>query len=234
MSAACVGCDVQSFPKKLAKTPSVRHIALMKTRRLWFLAGMLAAAAEAQPLKILDVGAPAFYCHFSPDCRVTYTEQTALFTPTNVDATCVLVSRSFPGRSLNTVGTYGYEYRLVLNNTGSGGTNFLTVNSLTLPCPAPQTFSYALRGGNQIWVVTAGGPGGVAPASVSLSDTNLVVEFNPPLVLATETNQSVGTYFFGLTSTNAPRLSTAVLAGSTQTGPEVPVPFRVELTARTP
>jgi hypothetical protein len=185
-------------------------------------------------LKLLNVNDPGIYCRFSPDCHVAATETSSLFTPTNLDATCVLESRSFPGTTPNSAGTYGYEYRVILNNAGARGTNFLTVDSLALDFDSPQYFAFGEHASNQVWVVTTGGPGNISPSSPAFSGTNVVFHFSPPLVLATATSQSVSTLRFGMVSTTGPRVTTAVIKGSTQTPPDAEVPFAEELPARTP
>jgi hypothetical protein len=214
----------------------MQQIALMKKHLLLFIAGIsVAAGLHAQSLKLLNVNDPGIYCRFSPDCQVAPAEKSSSFTPTNLAATCVLESRSFAGKSMNTAGTYGYEYRITLNNAGESGAGFLTVDSLALSFDVPVTFPFGGHANNQVWVVATGGPGAVAPGSAVASGTNVVFQFNPPLVLATQNGQSTGTYFFGMVSTNGPRVTTAVITGSAQTSTNtLPVSFTGELPACTP
>ena len=207
----------------------------MKKHLLLFVAGIFAVAGlHAQSLKLLAVNDPGIYCRFSPDCHVAPVEKSSSFTPTNLAATCVLESRSFAGSGTGATGVYGYEYRVVLNNAGAQGDNLLTVESLTLNFDSPQYFAFGGRASNQVWVVATGGPGSFAPGSASFSGTNVVVRFNPPIVLATKTSQSTGTYYFGMISAGRPRVTTAVITGSAQASPDAPVPFEEELPARTP
>ena len=207
----------------------------MKKHLLLFIAVVFAAAGlQAQSLKLLNVNDPGIYCRFSPDCHVAPVETSSSFTPTNLAAACVLQSRSFAGNGMDAAGTYGYEYRIVLNNAGAQGDNFLTVDSLTLHFDSPQSFAFGGHASNQVWVVATGGPGSLAPGSASLSGTNIVVKFSPPIILVTKTNQSAGTYYFGMISTGQPRVTTAVVTGLAQTLPDAPVPFEEELPARTP
>ena len=207
----------------------------MKKHLLASIAGILVAAGlHAQSLKLLNVNDPGIYCRFSPDCHVAAVEKSSSFTPTNLAATCVLESRSFAGNSKDTTGVYGYEYRVILSNAGARGDNFLTVDSLALNFDSPQNFAFGGHANNQVWVVATGGPGSLAPGSASFSGTNIVFQFDPPIVLATKTNQSTGTYYFGMMSTGQPRITTAVITGSAQASPDAPVPFEEELPARTP
>jgi hypothetical protein len=214
----------------------MQQIELMKKHLLLFVAGIFTAVGlYAQSLQLLNVNDPGIYCHFSPDCQVAPVEKSSSFTPTNLAATCVLESRSFAGTSMNTTGTYGYEYRVILNNAGERGAGFITVNSLALNFDVPLNFPFGGHASNQVWVVATGGPGNIAPGSAVSSGTNVVFKFNPPIVLATQTNQSTGTYFFGMVSTSSPRITTAVISGSAQTSTDAPpVSFMEELPARTP
>ena len=207
----------------------------MKKHLLPCIAVVFAAAGlQAQSLKLLNVTDQGIYCRFSPDCHVSPVETSSTFTPTNLAATVELQSRSFAGNGIDAAGTYGFEYRIVLNNAGAQGDSLLTVDSLTLSFDSPQYFAFGGHASNQVWVVATGGPGGLAPGSASLSGTNVVVKFNPPVILATKTNQSTGTYYFGMISTGQPRVTTAVVTGSAQASPDAPIPFEGELPARTP
>lgn len=206
----------------------------MKTRLLLVIAGGLVAAGVcAQPLHLHNV-TPGIYCRFSPDCHVNPVEQSSSFTPTNMTATCVLESRSFPGNSMDSKGDYGYEYRVILNRGGQRPGGTLTVKSLTLNFETPQTFAFGGHANNQVWVVNSGGPGSIAPGSAAVSGTNVVVRFSPPLVLATKTGQTTGTYYFGMVSTNQPRITKAIIAGSAQADGEKAISFKGKLSARTP
>ena len=195
---------------------------------------MVSGAALAQALQMASVTDPGIYCRFSPDCKIAPLGTSSSFSPSNLVVTCVLESRSFIGSSMDSHGLYGYEYRLILNNDNASGTNFFAVKSLALNFNGPQPFAFGGHASNQVWVVTGGGPGDVPPSAVNLMETNIVVRFDPPLVLATLTNRSIGTYFFGMASTNAPQLSTAIVEGLTQTPPNDPTPFHAEMRARTP
>jgi hypothetical protein len=219
----------------LANSGQLQQIAPMKTRLFFVVAGIFAAAGvHAQSLQLLNANYPGILCRFSPDCHVTPTSDSSSFDITNFAATCVLESRSFLGNGMDAHGVYGYEYRVILNNHGERGTNYLTVDSLTLNFDSLQSFAFGQHASNQVWIVTSGGPGSVAPGAAEMTESNVVVQFNPPLVLATLTNNSVSTYFFGMASKNRPQVTTAILSGSTQTPPDDAIPFKAEMEARTP
>jgi hypothetical protein len=207
----------------------------MKIRLFFWVGGMFVAASiHAQSLQLLNTSYPGILCHFSGDCNVTLTSHSSSFDLTNLAVTCVLESRSFPGNSMDAKGAYGYEYRVILNNNGERGTSYLTVDSLTLNFDSLQSFAFGQHASNQVWIVASGGPGSVAPGSVGIVETNVVVQFTPPLVLATLTNKSISTYFFGMASMSRPHITTAIISGSTQTPPDAAIPFKAEIDARTP
>ncbi|MGH7942715.1 MAG: hypothetical protein ACREFR_16770 [Limisphaerales bacterium] len=210
----------------------------MRTIFISSVALLVAVGLSAQSLKLVNANYPGIYCRFSANCQVSPSEQSDSFTPTNVAATCVLMSRSFPGTSRDTAGVYGYEYQITLNGNGNGqptDTNILTVDSLTLPFGAPNYFSFSERASNQVWTVIAGGPVGLSPASASMDNSNNVtISFDPPLILNAQTDQSTNTLVFGMMSGGAPVPATAILSGSTQVGIKGAVSFKVKLRAQCP
>lgn len=210
----------------------------MKIVALVFLAAVisLSAGVSAQSLQMNNVNYPGIYCRFNATCAVSPIEQSSSFTPTNVPATCILDSRSFPGASMDTQGRYGYEYQLIINNNGQAmGSSVVTVNSLTLNFgAAPDTFAFGGRASNQVWVVTIGGPAGLAPASADLDDTNIVIAFDPPLTLDAHTDQTTNTLYFGMLSGGPPEITKATLTGWAKDPVNGKVEFKAKVNAQTP
>jgi hypothetical protein len=207
----------------------------MKTLVVLAVAGFLAAVVSAQSLQFVNGNYPGIYCRFSPSCNVSPNEQSESFMPTNVAATCVLMSRSFSGTSLDTSGKYGYEYKVTINNNGqTTDTNIVTVNSLTLKFGDPDYFAFATRASNQVWLVIAGGPSGLAPGSASQNGKKITFSFDPPLALDTSSDQTTNTLVFGLMSDGGPETTTAILTGTAQDPVNGPVPFKAKLQAQTP
>lgn len=197
-------------------------------------AGFLAVAAHGQSLKFISVG-NGIYCRFDPNCQVTPTVQSDSFTPTNAPGvTCVLESRSFPGTTMASTGTYGYEYQVILNNNGLTATNVVTVDSLTLKFGTPDVFAFGGRANNQVWVINPAGPPGFAPASADVTDGKVTLNFSPPLTLSTVTDQSTNTFYLGMMSGSAPQITTAILAGTAQDPIYGPVAFKAPVRAQTP
>jgi hypothetical protein len=197
-------------------------------------AGFLAAGASAQSLQLQSVNYPGIYCRFDPNCTITPTGQSDTFAPTNMAVTCVLESRSFPGNSMDSQGQYGYEYRLTLNNDGAIGTNVITVETLTLKFGEPAPFAFGMHASNDVWVVTDGGPVGLGPSTAEMNDDKVVVHFNPPLTLATTTDQTTNTCYFGLISYRGPQISKALVNGSLQLPDSAPTPYEALLNAEAP
>ena len=202
----------------------------------FFFTAIIAVGASAQSLQTLNVNYPGIYCRFSPNCQVTATEQSSSYIPTNVEATCVLESRSFPGASMDTQGRYGYEYQLTISTDGqTTDTNIVTVKSLTLDFGGPpDSFAFGGHASNQVWVVTSGGPAGLAPASADVEDTNVVIAFDPPLTLNMETDQTTNTLYFGMLSGGPPEMTTAILTGWAQDPVKGKVEFQANVQAQTP
>lgn len=194
--------------------------------------GLLAAGGSAQSLRFIPAG-PGIYCHFSDNCQITPTVQSDTITATNSEVACTLVSRSFPGTSQNAQGQYGYEYQVSLSS-GSVSTNAVTVDSLTLKFGEPQPFAFGEHASNYVWVLTSGGPVGLSPDSASAGDNKVTVSFNPPLALNPATDQSTNTCYFGLVSTGAPEVTTAILSGSVEGGTNGVTAFKAEMQAQTP
>src|SRR3954470_5118854 len=86
------------------------------------LAGLLAAlalapcAAQAQVLKVVEVGAPAINCVFQTDCNIPVSDTTGNIPISSLaPGTAWLQSRTFAGEAgAPGVGTTGYEYRISL------------------------------------------------------------------------------------------------------------------------
>jgi hypothetical protein len=191
--------------------------------------GFLAAGVHAQSLDLHNVNYPGIYCHFDNSCSENPVDQTGTFTPTNAAVTCVLTSHSFPGNNMDSAGTYGYEYQLTLNNNGSTDSNVVSVSSLTLNFGQPLPFAFGEHASNYVWIVTIGGPNGLAPSGADMDGQKVVVHFDPPLSLNTSTDQTTNSYYFGLISSNAPTTATAILSGSVDSAA-----FKASLRAQAP
>src|SRR3954465_11545349 len=77
---------------------------------------MLASGVCAQPLKIVEVSAPAINCVFNATCKITVADTTGnILLPTVASGTAWLQSRTYPGQpGTPAAGLTGYEYRISL------------------------------------------------------------------------------------------------------------------------
>src|SRR3954470_1728711 len=74
----------------------------------------LPSTAQAQALKVVEVGAPAINCVFQTDCNIPVSDTTGNIAISSVTlGTAWLQSRTFAGEAgAPGVGTTGYEYRI--------------------------------------------------------------------------------------------------------------------------
>jgi hypothetical protein len=158
----------------------------------------------ATNLKIVRVAAPAVNCVFDRSCKITVTDSTGDIPLPGITGPKVLQSRTYTGApGTPAAGLTGYEYRVDLTRaTGAGS----CVASLTVDFGPVSSLNYgdtpALE---QVFVVTQGGLGTIAPVSAVQSGRNVTFNFQPS-ICAGQTS-----YFFGLASAKPPRAITAVV-----------------------
>lgn len=176
-------------------------------------AGCFATAAAAQPLSIVQVGAPAVNCVFNnagaPDCKVVVEDSVGNFTLPNDTGTARLQTRTYPGAAgAPAAGDTAYVYRVDL--TGVTGRNCVA-NLTVISGPAVVKLPYRQSTPNQnfdVFVVTSGGLGTVGPTSAVQNGSEIFFTFNPPVC------PGATSYFFGFASKLAPVNSTAVVANN--------------------
>jgi hypothetical protein len=170
---------------------------------LALLAAALApVAAQAQPLPIVTVGAPAINCVLATSCSVTVTDFTAPLLGSGF-----LQSRTYqaqPGSPA--AGLWVYEYRVDLTNATPGA----TVSGMTVDFgPVVGTLDYnGDSRPDRAFVVTSGGLGSVGPSSAFQAGRMISFRFVPAV---TAGNTS---YFFGMVSRGGPRPTRVRLATS--------------------
>ena len=203
----------------------------MQMRKILFslAIGLLAAGASAQ-MKFVDRGIN-IYCRFSPNCQVSPTVQTDSYTTTNGAVTCALVSRSFPGTTMNTQGQFGYEYQLTLNGNNSMSSNVVTVSAMTLKFGDPIYFSYGFTASNQVWTIASGTD--IVPTAAEQAGRKVTFYFEPPITV-TQAGQSTNTCFFGMQSAGAPQTTTAILYGSVTDATNGVTAFQAPVQVQTP
>ncbi len=196
----------------------------------WCLtAGIVVAApiaAYADPLKVVEVAAPAINCVFKANCIVLVTDTVAPI-PFNVGSgSARLQSRTFTAAASGVpgAGTTAYLYRVDM--TKMIGTECVT--GMTIDFGAIKPLPYKNNALAHVFVITQGGLGKVSLKSAEQFGNIVVFEFKPNLcVPATTTSANSSTFFIGMASGASPKASVAHLLAIGQ-------PALYELAARVP
>jgi hypothetical protein len=183
------------------------------------------AAAQAAPLSIVKVGAPAVNCVFNttgaPACTVIVDDSIGTFTPPGDLGEARLQSRTYPGVApAPAAGDMAYVYRVDLTAV-KGATAENCVTKLALDFGPVVPLPYTPKGKFDVFVVTAGGLGSVGPTSANQVGKTITFTFAQPVC------PGATSYFFGLASkTTTPVAGTATvfysLGGSATTADRVP------------
>jgi hypothetical protein len=151
---------------------------------------------SAQPLKVVNVGAPAINCVFNPTCKVTVTDLSA-----PIWTTGFLQSRYYQGAAgAPAAGKHVYEYRVDLRNVvGAVAIPFIT--SLTLNIGPTQKFDFNGDGKlDDVFVTTKGGIGTIALSSAVRSGNNITFTFASPVSGGAAPGKGDSSFFFGVVS----------------------------------
>lgn len=160
-------------------------------------------AAQAQLLKVVEVGAPAINCVFQTDCNIPVTDSTGnILLPTIDPGTAWLQSRTFAGEAgAPGAGTTGYEYRISLTQASG---NSECIKGFNLNFGPLKQLPYKNNQLADIYVVTSGGLGTIGLKSAEKFGDVIVFELNAPLCADGPPNIKRTTYFIGLAATAAP------------------------------
>ena len=195
-------------------------------------AGLFGAAsgAQAAPLSVVDVAAPAINCVFNatpipnappPACQVVVNDSIGVFTPPGDIGVARLQSRTYPGTApAPAAGDMAFVYRVDLT-TVKGVTAANCVTKLALKFGPVVKLQYGPSGDSDIFVVTTGGLGSVKIALADQVGGTITFTFASP-VCPGDTS-----YFFGLASKSVKPVAGKAtvsfgLGGSTKTGDRVP------------
>jgi len=176
----------------------------------------LAAAAEAGPLSIVHVNAPAYNTVFDLSGTILVQDSVSTFAIAGGTGEARLQSRTTVGQpGAPAAGKYMYAYRLNLTNV-MGIVNIPCVSSLTLNFgPVTSTLDYNGDGdADQVFVVTSGGLGSVAPTSAVRTGNSITFSFASQICAGGSPGTGESSYFFGLTSPNSPKYVTATVQDS--------------------
>ena len=195
-------------------------------------AGCFGAAlgAQAAPLAVVDVAAPAINCVFNaapipnvppPACQVVVNDSIGVFTPPGDIGAARLQSRTYPGTApAPAAGDMAYVYRVDLTEV-KGVTAANCVTKLALKFGPVVKLHYGPSGDSDIFVVTTGGLGSVKIASADQVGGTITFTFASPVC------PGATSYFFGLASKSVKPVAGKAtvffsLGGSTKTGDRVP------------
>jgi hypothetical protein len=174
---------------------------------------LVACAAQAQVLNVVEVGAPAINCVFQTDCIIPVSDTVGnILLPTLSPGTAWLQSRTFAGEAgAPGVGTTGYEYRISM--TQAAGMSDCVVG-FTLNFGPHKPLPYKNNQNADVYVVTTGGLG-----TISLSKAQRfgdVIEFTlgKPLCVSGPASIANTTFFIGLAAAAAPMHINAQIAAT--------------------
>lgn len=168
-------------------------------------------AANAAPLKIVNVAAPAINCVFSKSCSVRVKDSKE-DVPLSAGGEGVLRTRTFKGASGSpAAGLFAYEYRLDLTDAVGTKPSCIDWISLTFgPVVSTLDFGETARP-DQVFVITSGGTGTIGLASAVQTRDTIRFKFTSPVCGGTSAAKGSSTYFWGLVSNSDPENITALL-----------------------
>jgi len=161
-------------------------------------------AAQAGMLKVVEVGAPAVNCVFSPNCTITVTDSVGQLPLPNLDTpnTAWLQSRTFTGAAGTPgAGKTGYEYRLDMTQaTGA----LQCVAGIVVNFGPVTELPYKSGMLADVYVVTQGGLGTIGIGSAEQDGSVITFNFSKAICASKPANPANTTFFFGLASANPP------------------------------
>jgi len=168
----------------------------------------------AETLSIVQVSAPAINCKFDPSCKVVVNDFVTDFAWSSSSNDAFLQSRTWPQGVPGNVaaGLYVYLYRIDLAKS-MAITHFTCVTSFSIPFGPVETVDYTGSGSaHQVFAVTTGGLGSIAPASAEKSGNSITFTFAQPLCNGGQPGKGGVSFFFGLVSKSPSRQVTSTLS----------------------
>ena len=178
------------------------------------------AAPQVAPsvaLQIVNVSAPDINCIFDLDCTITVDDFSDVFAVPGATGQGQLISRLWPIGEKGTKGEglYPYLYRVDLTQAAAT-TAVVCVESIDIDFGGPvEKLDY--NGDNEVedvFVVTGGGVGSVAPALAEQTGTSINFYFKPA-VCPSGGDQGGDSFYFGLASKQPPQDIVATVNSST-------------------
>ena len=161
------------------------------------------ATAQAQLLKIVEVGAPAINCVFQTDCNIPVSDTTSnILFPTLDPGTAWLQSRTFAGEAgAPGVGTTGYQYRISLTQASGASECIIGFN---LNFGPHKQLPYKNNQLADVYVVTSGGLGTIGLKSAEKFGDVIQFSLTSPLCANGPPDIKRTTFFIGLAAAAAP------------------------------
>ncbi len=203
--------------------------------------GLLLApvAAQAGPLTIVNVNAPAVNCVFNPACTVVVTDSIGTFVPPGDGGTGRLQSRTYVGApGAPAAGLTAYVYRVDMTSATAGSANAVNcVKQLIVDIGPVAKLPYLAAAASHgpiigdVFVVTSGGLGTIGLSSAMQVGNIVTFTFTAPIcpkpLIVTAMIPGKSSFFFGLAAKMAPKPSIAklvyTLGGAGTTAARVPI-----------
>lgn len=174
----------------------------------------LASAAQAAPLKVVNVGAPAINCVFTAASPCTIgVSDTSADVPMSAGGTGRLQSRTFKGLAgAPADGMFAYEYRLNMTDA-VGAVNIGCIDWLSISFgPVVNILDFDRdQKPDQVFVITSGAAGTIGLASAVQTADTIRFKFSKPVCEGSAPEKGDSSFFWGLVSKSAPRDVTAIL-----------------------
>lgn len=164
---------------------------------------MLSSGTEAQPLKVVEVSAPAINCVFNASCTITVSDSVGnILLPTLGAGTAWLQSRTYSGvAGTPAAGLTGYEYRISMTQA-SGQADCIT--GFTVNFGPHKPLAYKNNTPADVFVITGGGLGTIGLKSAERFGD--VIEFTLASSLCVNGPADIKntTFFIGLAAAATP------------------------------
>jgi hypothetical protein len=183
---------------------SVVALLLIVLLRIQVVPASLAEPAAA--LSIVEVAAPAIHCIFDPDCSVAGTDTADHFVLAGTVGDAFLQTRTLPQAESGTEaeGLFGYEYRIDLRQL-AGILHIPCVTSFSIEFGPVTPLNYDGNGEpDDVFVITSGGLGAVAPTTADKVGNTITFSFAPGVCAGGSPGHGDSTFFFGLASSSPP------------------------------
>lgn len=176
--------------------------------------GLMAKPAALPPavikLNMVKVNYPDINCFFNTTCVASPTDTSSPITVAGANGSGFLQTRIYQGQSnAPTAGLHAYVYRVSLEGVSNATGKIPTFTSFTINFgQIVESFDFNKDGqtGDQIFVISEGGLGSVAPSEAIYDGNTITFRFNNPrLGGGGQSSKGQTSFFFGLVSKNPQR-----------------------------